>query len=102
MNHALAGVEMRRGRKEKKNKGNTCRAKGPGATFKPYGASESWLRRAIRWRAWFEHDVRLEFAEPVASFLGKEEAADLHHYLRMLDVPIPVIYGPSADENPFA
>jgi uncharacterized damage-inducible protein DinB len=22
-------------------------------------------------------------------------------YLRMLDVPIPVIYGPSADENPF-
>lgn len=23
-------------------------------------------------------------------------------YLRMLDVPVPVIYGPSADENPFA
>jgi len=23
-------------------------------------------------------------------------------YLRMLDVPIPVIYGRSADENPFA
>lgn len=23
-------------------------------------------------------------------------------YLRMLDVPLPVIYGPSADENPFA
>ena len=23
-------------------------------------------------------------------------------YLRMLDVPIPVIYGKSADENPFA
>jgi uncharacterized damage-inducible protein DinB len=23
-------------------------------------------------------------------------------YLRMLDVPIPSIYGPSADENPFA
>ncbi|MGA2434981.1 MAG: DinB family protein, partial [Bryobacteraceae bacterium] len=23
-------------------------------------------------------------------------------YLRLLDVPIPSIYGPSADENPFA
>ena len=23
-------------------------------------------------------------------------------YLRLLDVPIPAIYGPSADENPFA
>lgn len=23
-------------------------------------------------------------------------------YLRMLDVPLPVIYGPTADENPFA
>ena len=32
----------------------------------------------------------------------------LHHrgqlsvYLRLLDVPVPSIYGPSADENPFA
>jgi uncharacterized damage-inducible protein DinB len=32
----------------------------------------------------------------------------IHHrgqlsvYLRMLDVPVPAIYGPSADENPFA
>ena len=23
-------------------------------------------------------------------------------YLRLLDVPLPSIYGPSADENPFA
>jgi uncharacterized damage-inducible protein DinB len=23
-------------------------------------------------------------------------------YLRLLDVPVPAIYGPSADENPFA
>jgi uncharacterized damage-inducible protein DinB len=23
-------------------------------------------------------------------------------YLRLLDVPVPVIYGPSADENPFS
>jgi uncharacterized damage-inducible protein DinB len=23
-------------------------------------------------------------------------------YLRMLEVPVPSIYGPSADENPFA
>jgi len=32
----------------------------------------------------------------------------IHHrgqlsvYLRLLDVPVPAIYGPSADENPFA
>ena len=32
----------------------------------------------------------------------------IHHrgqlsvYLRLLDVPLPSIYGPSADENPFA
>jgi uncharacterized damage-inducible protein DinB len=32
----------------------------------------------------------------------------IHHrgqlsvYLRLLDVPVPSIYGPSADENPFA
>jgi hypothetical protein len=23
-------------------------------------------------------------------------------YLRMLDIPVPSIYGPSADDNPFA
>jgi hypothetical protein len=23
-------------------------------------------------------------------------------YLRLLDVPVPSVYGPSADENPFA
>ena len=23
-------------------------------------------------------------------------------YLRLLDVPVPVVYGPTADENPFA
>jgi uncharacterized damage-inducible protein DinB len=32
----------------------------------------------------------------------------IHHrgqlsvYLRLLDIPVPAIYGPSADENPFA
>jgi uncharacterized damage-inducible protein DinB len=32
----------------------------------------------------------------------------IHHrgqlsvYLRLIDVPVPSIYGPSADENPFA
>ena len=28
--------------------------------------------------------------------------AQLSVYLRLLDVPVPSIYGPSADENPFA
>ena len=26
----------------------------------------------------------------------------LSAYLRLLDVPVPVVYGPTADENPFA
>jgi uncharacterized damage-inducible protein DinB len=28
--------------------------------------------------------------------------AQLGVYLRLLDVPVPAVYGPSADDNPFA
>ena len=42
------------------------------------------LIRAIMMNHWYHHRGQLSV------------------YLRMLDVPIPSIYGPSADENPFA
>jgi uncharacterized damage-inducible protein DinB len=46
---------------------------------------------------------------PRAAFLRSVLMNHVYHhrgqlsvYLRMLDVPVPSIYGPSADENPFA
>ncbi len=45
---------------------------------------------------------------PPVEFLRFMLSDQIHHrgqlsvYLRQLDVPIPSIYGPSADENPFA
>lgn len=42
------------------------------------------LLRAIMLNHWYHHRGQLSV------------------YLRELDVPIPSIYGPSADENPFA
>lgn len=33
---------------------------------------------------------------------GYHHRGQLSVYLRLLDVPVPTIYGPSADENPFA
>jgi uncharacterized damage-inducible protein DinB len=48
-------------------------------------------------------------AVPRIAFLRSIMMNHLYHhrgqlsvYLRMLDVPVPSIYGPSADENPFA
>ena len=45
--------------------------------------SRHQLLRAILFNHWYHHRGQLSV------------------YLRMLDVPIPSIYGPSADENPF-
>jgi uncharacterized damage-inducible protein DinB len=42
------------------------------------------LIRAILLNHWYHHRGQLSV------------------YLRLLDVPVPSIYGPSADENPFA
>ena len=42
------------------------------------------LLRAIMLNHWYHHRGQLSV------------------YLRLLDVPLPSIYGPSADENPFA
>jgi uncharacterized damage-inducible protein DinB len=53
------------------------------------------------------HDKEL-FTQPRASVLRSIMLNHWYHhrgqlsvYLRMLDVPVPSIYGPSADENPF-
>lgn len=60
----------------------TWTAKAGGATLMsmPKGA----LVRAIVLNHWIHHRGQLSV------------------YLRLLDVPVPAIYGPSADENPFA
>jgi uncharacterized damage-inducible protein DinB len=49
------------------------------------------------------------FRKPRAAVLRTALLNHLYHhrgqlsvYLRLLDVPVPVVYGPTADENPFA
>jgi uncharacterized damage-inducible protein DinB len=49
------------------------------------------------------------FNKPRAAVLRTTMLNHLYHhrgqltvYLRLLDVPVPVVYGPTADENPFA
>jgi uncharacterized damage-inducible protein DinB len=44
----------------------------------------AWLLRSLLLNHWYHHRGQLSV------------------YLRLLDVPVPVIYGRSADENPFA
>ena len=48
------------------------------------------------------------FRKPRAAALRTNMLNHLYHhrgqlsvYLRLLDVPVPVVYGPTADENPF-
>jgi uncharacterized damage-inducible protein DinB len=57
----------------------------------------------------FKFDGKKRFAVPRVAMLRSIMLNHWYHhrgqlsvYLRMLDVPIPVIYGISADENPFA
>jgi uncharacterized damage-inducible protein DinB len=44
---------------------------------------------------------RLEFLRAILLNHWYHHRGQLSVYLRMLDVPVPSIYGPSADENPF-
>jgi uncharacterized damage-inducible protein DinB len=52
-------------------------------------------------------DFRSMFQLPAVGFLQLAMNHSIHHrgqlsvYLRLLDVPLPPIYGPTADENPF-
>jgi len=45
---------------------------------------------------------RIGFIRAILMNHNYHHRGQLSVYLRMLDVPVPSIYGPSADENPFA
>ena len=45
---------------------------------------------------------RIAFIRSILMNQNYHHRGQLSVYLRMLDVPVPSIYGPSADENPFA
>jgi len=45
---------------------------------------------------------RITFIRSILMNHNYHHRGQLSVYLRMLDVPVPSIYGPSADENPFA
>jgi uncharacterized damage-inducible protein DinB len=45
---------------------------------------------------------RIEFLRSILMNHNYHHRGQLSVYLRLLDVPVPSIYGPSADENPFA
>jgi len=49
-----------------------------------FSAPRIGVMRTIMFNHWYHHRGQLSV------------------YLRLLDVPLPSIYGPSADENPFA
>jgi uncharacterized damage-inducible protein DinB len=64
-------------------------------------------RMAATWR--LQHQGRDVLAMPRAAFLRAIMLNHWYHhrgqllvYLRLLDQPVPSVYGPSADENPFA
>jgi uncharacterized damage-inducible protein DinB len=45
---------------------------------------------------------RLELLRSIMLNHWYHHRGQLSVYLRLLDIPVPSIYGPSADENPFA
>jgi uncharacterized damage-inducible protein DinB len=45
---------------------------------------------------------RIAFLRSILMNHTYHHRGQLSVYLRVLDVPVPSIYGPSADENPFA
>lgn len=66
----------------------------------PAGAAEAWTLKA---------NGAPIFAQPRATVIRSILMNQIYHhrgqlsvYLRLLEVPVPSIYGPSADENPFA
>jgi uncharacterized damage-inducible protein DinB len=44
---------------------------------------------------------RIAFVRTILMNHGIHHRGQLSVYLRLLDVPVPAMYGPSADENPF-
>jgi uncharacterized damage-inducible protein DinB len=62
-------------------------------------ARETW--RLVRGDQELMSLPRVGFARSVMMNHWYHHRGQLSVYLRLLDVPLPVIYGPSADENPF-
>ncbi len=83
------------------------------------GFEQSVATAKARLEAWTEADLRAEwrmtregatlFALPRGDLLRSLMLNNWYHhrgelvvYLRLLDVPVPSVYGPTADENPFS
>jgi uncharacterized damage-inducible protein DinB len=68
------------------------------------------LTEDTAWQNWrFVFRGKEVFKRPRVAALRTNMLNHLYHhrgqlsvYLRLLDVPVPVVYGPTADENPFA
>ena len=66
--------------------------------------TDEWARanwRLLRGERELMSLPRVGFARTVMMNHWYHHRGQLSVYLRLLDVPLPVIYGPSADENPF-
>jgi uncharacterized damage-inducible protein DinB len=70
---------------------------------------ESWTDDDLRSQWRMEHEGATLMALPRIEMLRSVMLNHWYHhrgelivYLRLLDVPVPSIYGPTADENPFA
>jgi uncharacterized damage-inducible protein DinB len=79
---SVADVKTILGGMSDEDMGSMWTAKANGATLMTM--PKAALVRAIALNHWYHHRGQLSV------------------YLRLLDVPVPSIYGPSADENPFA
>jgi uncharacterized damage-inducible protein DinB len=62
-------------------------------------AHQSW--RLMRSDRELFHRPRIEVVRSIMLNHWYHHRGQLSVYLRLLDVPVPTIYGPSADENPF-
>jgi uncharacterized damage-inducible protein DinB len=62
-------------------------------------ASANW--RLLRGERELMSLPRVGFARSIMMNHWYHHRGQLSVYLRLLDIPLPVIYGPSADENPF-
>jgi uncharacterized damage-inducible protein DinB len=62
-------------------------------------AQQSWM--LMRGDRQISARPRIEFIRRVMLNHWYHHRGQLSVYLRLLDIPIPVIYGPSADESPF-
>ena len=73
--------------------------------WRRYSSSATELPQDKHWKARFSGRSELPRARFVRSIMLNHwyhHRGQLLVYLRLLDVPVPSVYGPTADENPFA